>query len=54
MNACKDNTLDADTSDTKVTVEHAEVVNNPVLHIDSDDDFMQQNVRIPVNTHLSH
>ena len=40
VNACKDNTLDADTSDTKVTMEHAEVVNNPVLHIDSDDDFM--------------
>ena len=37
VNAYKDNTLDAD---TKVTMEHAEVVNNPVLHIDSDDDFM--------------
>ena len=42
VNACNDklNTLDADTSDTKVTMEHAEVVNNPVLHIDSDDDYM--------------
>ena len=55
MNACKDNTLDADTSDIKVTMEHAEVVNNPVLHIDGDDDFMPTKCKkSSVNTHLSH
>ena len=36
----EDNTLDADTSNTKITMEHAKVVTNPVLHVDNDDDFM--------------
>ena len=41
MTACEDLcTIITNTSNTKVTKKHAEAVNNPVVHVDSDDDFL--------------